>query len=153
MKITIIIVTAIILLLTACSKEYVAETPLQTESAVPVSCTDGASFVEDVTVPDETEFSPGKTFKKTWRIKNTGTCTWNEDYHLVFAMNNQMGAPEFISLKTTLPGEELDISVEMTAPSVKGSYRADFQLLDPHGLVIPVDNGNYLWTIITVDTP
>src|SRR5512140_3570859 len=39
------------------------------------ACTDKASFVEDVTIPDYTHLDPRETFTKTWRIKNVGTCT------------------------------------------------------------------------------
>jgi hypothetical protein len=41
----------------------------------PVPC-DRAAFVADVTVPDGTNFAPGTTFVKTWRLKNNGSCTW-----------------------------------------------------------------------------
>jgi len=41
----------------------------------PAGC-DRAQFISDVTVPDGTTFAPGATFTKTWRLKNSGTCTW-----------------------------------------------------------------------------
>ena len=40
------------------------------------SC-DWAQFITDVTVPDGAKYEPGATFKKTWRLKNIGTCTWD----------------------------------------------------------------------------
>jgi len=147
---TLFFALTIAMLLTACKKDLSTEPSAQNDGA---SCTNSASFVKDVTVPDNTNFKPGKEFKKTWRIMNTGICTWNEDYHLAFSMNNQMGAPDSVPLKNTPPGKEVSISVEMTAPNEKGSYRADFQLLDPKGVSIPIDNGQYLWVIISVDTP
>ena len=34
-----------------------------------------AQFIADVTIPDGTHFTPGAAFKKTWRIRNIGTCS------------------------------------------------------------------------------
>ena len=34
-----------------------------------LSSCDLASFVDDLTIPDDTELAPGQPFKKTWRIK------------------------------------------------------------------------------------
>ena len=45
-------------------------------SASAASC-DWAQFITDVTVPDGAKYEPGATFKKTWRLKNIGTCTWD----------------------------------------------------------------------------
>ena len=58
----------------------------------PPGCTDSASFVEDVTVPDNTNFNHGDAIHKVWRVKNSGTCAWNSQYMLVFASGNQMDA-------------------------------------------------------------
>lgn len=32
------------------------------------------SYVNDVSIPDNTPMTPGQTFTKTWKIKNNGTC-------------------------------------------------------------------------------
>jgi hypothetical protein len=153
MKKALYIIITITVLLTACTKEYITENPVQINSEEATSCTNSASFIADVTIPDHTEIEPGENFTKIWRVENTGTCIWNEDYRLAFAMNSQMGAPDFLPLGVVNPGEELDISVEMTAPEGAGSYRADFRLLDPDDEVIEINDGQYLWTIITVNEP
>lgn len=116
----------------------------------PADCVNEATFVQDVSVPDYTNFDPGKSFTKTWRIKNTGTCTWGSEYNLVFTLGEQMGAPESIPLESISPGEEADISVDLTAPNQESTYRADFQLVNPQGTAMPIDTGEYLWVIITV---
>ena len=54
---------------------------------------DGAQFVADVTVPDDTVFSPNQTFTKTWRLKNTGTCSWTPSYAVAFSDGNSMNGP------------------------------------------------------------
>ena len=153
MKRALFIIVLMVIWLAGCKKDDPAEPSSQIGSETSANCTDSASFVNDVTVPDHTRFEPGETFKKTWRIKNTGTCIWNDDYRLVFALNTQMDAPDSVPLKATPPGKEINLSVEMTAPEATGSYRADFQIFDPDGEALPIDNGQYLWTIITVKKP
>lgn len=83
-----------------------------------------AQFVADVTIPDGTNFAPGTAFKKTWRLKNIGTCAWNSnDVSLVFDSGERMGAPASVALPTTVnPGQTVDITLDMTAPSVAGHY-------------------------------
>jgi len=114
-------------------------------------CTDSAAFGSDVTIPDGTSISAGTAFTKTWQIENTGTCTWTIQYSLSFAQGEQMSAPASQSLLTpTAPGESMEISIDMVAPETNGTYRADFQLLDPNGTSVPIDKGSYLWVSIVV---
>jgi Ig-like domain from next to BRCA1 gene len=85
--------------------------------------TDKAEFVSDVTVPDGSVFSPGESFTKTWRLKNTGTATWTPTYTLVFMSGNQMGDSASVPLpKNVPPNETVDVSVNMKAPDQAGNY-------------------------------
>ena len=59
-------------------------TPISGSPVAPVSTCHSSAFVADVTVPDDTVFNPGDDFDKTWRIQNTGTCSWDDGYNLVF---------------------------------------------------------------------
>jgi hypothetical protein len=96
--------------------------------------TDKLEFVLDVTVPDGTQFKPGEAFIKTWRLKNTGTSTWNNSYNLVYISGEQMGAPAAISLSgETPPGGTAEISVPLTAPAGAGTYFGFFMLRGPNG--------------------
>ncbi len=122
--------------------------PLPTNSP---DCTDSAAFVGDVTVPDATYFDPGQSFIKTWRVQNTGTCTWNSQYSLVFVSGNQMGAPNSTPLSETRPGDMLDISVDMTAPSDAKIYRANFEIHNPSGARLTIDQNTKVWVIIGVN--
>src|SRR3990172_929541 len=84
---------------------------------------DWAQFIADVTVPDGTRFEPGTTFKKTWRLKNIGTCTWTTSYSLVFDSGERMGALASINFPSGVaPGQTIDLTVDMTAPSTAGHY-------------------------------
>lgn len=119
----------------------------------PPGCTDSAAFVADVTVGDYSRFDQGETFTKTWRVANTGSCTWHDAYSLVFYSGDRMGAPASLPLGITVPGETQDITVEMTAPDHEAVVRADFELHDPGGLPMPIDAGQYLWVIVNVGNP
>lgn len=120
------------------------------EITQPPNCTDSAAFVADVTVPDGTTFGPGESFTKTWRIENTGTCAWTDQYQLVFASGDQLGATETVSLPLTKPNVSLDLSINLIAPDTDGSYRGNFELHDSNGTAVPIDNGVMLWVEISV---
>ena len=59
-------------------------------------CVNGAEFIEDVTVPDGTVLSPGEHFRKVWRLRNTGTCTWNRSYKVVSSGMFHMGGSQYL---------------------------------------------------------
>jgi hypothetical protein len=50
---------------------------IPTKAVPPTPACDQAQFIKDVTIPDGTVIAPGTSFKKTWRLKNIGTCTWS----------------------------------------------------------------------------
>ncbi len=113
-------------------------------------CTDGASFVADVTIPDYSHFDPRETFTKTWRVKNVGTCTWTTDYKAVYSRGETLGAPLSIPLAETAPGATLDISANMAAPPTDGKFELFYQLKNGSGQAMPIDAGDSLWALITV---
>jgi hypothetical protein len=93
-----------------------------------------------VTIPDGTVFAPNATFTKTWRLKNVGTCTWS-GYSLVFDTGNAMGGSSPTTVGTVSPGQEVDLSVNFTAPSTAGSYRGYWRIRNTSGVLIPVLGG------------
>ena len=95
---------------------------------------DGSEFVADVTVPDGTSFAPDTAFTKTWRIRNSGECTWEAGYVLLHVEGPIMGALESVPLPSTVPaGQEADISVEFTSPATSGAFRSTWQMQRPDG--------------------
>ena len=97
----------------------------QPATSPPTSGCDNAGFVADVTVPDGTEYDPGATFTKTWELSNDGSCTWTEQYQLVYFDGDLMSGPSkqaFSPGTAVAPGQTLLISVELTAPNTPGSY-------------------------------
>jgi hypothetical protein len=115
-------------------------TPTLASAASPTAVCDQAQFVRDVTIPDGTTFAPGTTFTKTWRLRNAGVCTWS-GYSLVFDRGDAMNGTSPISIGTVGPGQEVDISVSLTAPSTVGSYRGYWRIRNSSGVLIPVLSG------------
>lgn len=108
-----------------------AATEDQEQPAGQQDCEDSMAFVADVSIPDGFVMAGGEAFIKTWRIKNSGTCFWS-GYQLVFESGEPMGTLEQ-AIPDTPAGEELDISVEMTAPGGAGSYTGRWDVRDPNG--------------------
>jgi hypothetical protein len=108
-------------------------TPTVTTSGT--ACTDQIEFVSDVTIPDDTEFLVGEEFVKTWRLKNIGTCTWTNQYALVFIDGDQMSGISPLPLTgSTAPGATVDVSVNMKAPGTTGAYKGNWELRNPGGV-------------------
>ncbi len=119
----------------------------------PAACTNAAAFVADVTIPDGSELPTGVSFSKTWRIKNSGTCTWDGRYHFVHAGGPTLGAvTEIMPLPASVaPGQTLDLSVQFLAPVTPGSYQSDWKLQSPEGAFFGVGQNNApLWLKVTV---
>ena len=98
------------------------------------TCKPDAAFGSDVTVPDNTVFSPGQSFEKVWRLKNRGTCDWGEGYTLNFVRGDPLGAAKSQPITTTVAaGSMADIGVKMVAPEKDGVYTSHWQMADAKG--------------------
>ena len=117
-------------------------------SPSPSPSVDNASFVSDITLRDGMVVSPGQSLTKTWRVKNTGTSTWGSGYLLVFREGNRLGAPEAVSVPSTAPGQQADLSVPLQMPSgaTSGTFSASFQLRNPQGTYF----GDTIWFNLSV---
>jgi len=115
---------------------------LPTQTGTPCNL---ASFVTDVTIPDDTTFLVEKPFTKTWRLKNVGTCTWTAGYKLVFDSGERMSGPETqpLTAVSVAPGETLDVSVNMIAPAVAGTYKSNWKIKDEKGEVFGLSSGAF----------
>lgn len=97
---------------------------------------DGATI--DVTIPDGTPMSPGQEFVKTWKIRNTGICTWDTSYQAIFSYSNppneRMNAQPIPLAALVAPGQETEVSVQFTAPSTPGEYTLFWQMVNAAGI-------------------
>ena len=103
-------------------------------------------YVLDVTYPDNTVIKPGINFEKVWRVQNTGTCTWDDGYKLVFIGGDRALDPVNFEFKRSddfvAAGETADLGVDLTAPLADGTYTATWQMQS--------DQGVYFGTLLTV---
>ena len=143
----VIVVTATpqstgVIVVTATPQATTAPTTAPTKTQVPVPCNQ-ASFVSDVTVNDGSEFIAGTPFTKTWRIKNTGSCTWTTDYELYFYSGNSMSGPAAVDLPNSVkPYETVDISVSLAAPGDPDEYVGKWMLRSSKGEIFGVEGNS-----------
>jgi hypothetical protein len=145
-------------------------TPLLTQTPLPPAATltpvtsltptptcDLAGYVTDVSVPDGTQFQPGQSFTKTWRLKNIGVCTWTSGYQVIFDNGDSMSGPATQALAGAVsPSQSVDISVNLKAPSAAGSFRGYWKLRNATGVLLPVVagyQGNSFFVDIRVALP
>jgi hypothetical protein len=128
-------------------------TPLTLKTPKPptqASC-DNMVGIDDVTYPDGTVVIPGEIMEKTWRIKNLGPCTWNQDYALTFGYGGEgtdwkNAKPAHIP-NLIQPGQTVEITVTLRAPTESGSYGAYFRMKNDKGFFF----GNFIWIAIRVE--
>lgn len=105
-----------------------------------------AAYEGDVTIPDGTVMKPGQDFVKTWAVRNTGTCTWDEGYQFVFIGGDKALDPVNFSIKQSKDfvagGKGVNISVNLTAPLAPGKYQGTWRWR--------TDNGYYFGSIFSV---
>ncbi len=98
-------------------------------------CND-SEFITDVNYPDGEVVQDKQLIAKVWRIKNTGTCTWDDGYSVRHVMGESMGAKTW-EIKTkdqfVKPGETVDIRIEMTTPATGGEHGGCWQMFGDNG--------------------
>jgi hypothetical protein len=117
-------------------------------TAMPKPC-NVAEFISE-TIPDNTVMDPSKSFTKTWRFKNIGTCTWDTNYKIVFSDGAKMSGVSPQKFEDDVaPGEKVDIAVDLKAPATSGTYRGYWKLQDDEGAYFV----NNMWVQIKVSAP
>jgi hypothetical protein len=107
-----------------------------------------ATFISE-NPQDGITFQPGESFTKSWRLKNTGTCTWNSNYKVVYYSGDNIdGAGTSKLANSTAPGEVMDITYNFKAPNTPGSYQTLFKLQDDNGV-----NFAQFWVQFKVGSP
>lgn len=123
----------------------VEPSPTNTASA----CEDNAVLVEDVTYPDNTRLTAGEKFTKTWKLQNTGTCTWT-GYTVAFFSGDKMEAPNSVPVPETKAKASVEVSVDLVAPLDDGMYVGNFELRDAAGASVPLGTEPTFWVKIVV---
>ncbi len=135
------------------------QTPTAAPTAVPpAGCVDGMAWVADLTYDDKAMKAPAtipssQPFVKTWRVRNSGTCTWNSAYFLGFDHGNtpgaQMGGQPVYVQGTVAPGATYDFSANLVAPTAPGVHQGFWQMRNGQGKGF----GETIWAGIRVPAP
>ncbi|MFZ5881887.1 MAG: NBR1-Ig-like domain-containing protein [Chloroflexota bacterium] len=104
-------------------------------SFTPLPC-DAMSFdvlSVDVNIPDGTEMAPNQEFVKTWKIRNTGSCTWGAGYSLIYSYGERMsGQPQPLA-GAVAPGQEVEVSVSFKTPAKANEYVSAWIMANARG--------------------
>ena len=104
-------------------------------------------FEGDITIPDGSILKPGENFVKIWQVRNTGNCTWDDGYSLVYIGGSTPNLDP-INLDFTkgsdfiAPGESADLDVPLTTPCTPGKYEGHWRMRS--------DGGFYFGTTLSV---
>jgi hypothetical protein len=116
------------------------------------------AYIADLSYDDRNMTAPpvvqaGQLFRKGWQVRNTGTCTWSNDYTISFVQGNDpagnMGSSRSPLGQNVPPGSTLDLYVDLVAPTSAGVHQGVWQLVNAQG----VPFGEKLWAGITVPAP
>jgi hypothetical protein len=100
--------------------------------ALPV-CQDNLTFIEDLTVPDGTYVDPGVVLDKRWKVRNSGSCNWDEAYRFKLIDGPEMSTHPEQALFPARSGSEAVIRLVFIAPLEPGRYRSAWQAFSPAG--------------------
>lgn len=115
------------------------------------NCKDSAVLLQDVTIADGTNVSYGSKFTKTWQFRNTGSCAWS-GYTIAFVSGDRMSAPDAAPIPDTAPKSNVNVSVDLIAPSSDGIYTGFFELRNSLGKPLDIGIEKTFWVKITVGT-
>jgi hypothetical protein len=127
---------------------YSYQTMVPATTSISSGGCDNSVYVSDVTISDGTVLAPGQSFTKTWKLQNTGTCTWGTSYDLTFVTGSQMSGVNTSLPSSVAPSTQVNVSVAMTAPSTEGSYTGYWRLANAAGSAF----GSTVWVKITVSS-
>ena len=137
-RLAAIAMVAILVLLTGVAAASAAPNGARAE----VTCTYKATFLADVTIPDNTVIPPGTSFVKTWKLRNDGNCAWGPGTtvdSMIFVSGTMMGNAGPVPMTFQVaPGQSANLSVTLTAPTATGTYRSDWKLHRTNGAVFGV---------------
>jgi len=109
-----------------------------------------ATFVQDVTIPDGTHMTAGTPFTKIWRFRNAGEIVWPASTKLIREDRSSHfdDVSEVVLGHSIVPGEVVDVAIELVAPEEAGRYVSFFRLnVDGYAF------GHRVWLDVLVDAP
>jgi hypothetical protein len=141
-SLAMIVIAAVVIMVVGVGAAAAA--PMEGRAFLPdaVTCTYRATYLADVTIPDNTVIPPGTSFVKTWKLRNDGNCAWGPGTtvdSMMFVGGTMMGNAGPVPLTfQVLPGQSANLSVTLTAPTAAGTYRSDWKLHRTNGALFGV---------------
>ena len=104
-------------------------------------------FVRDKQIRDGEEVRPGGRYTKIWVIRNTGELPWPKGTVLVWQSGDKLQTiPERVEVPEALPQQDVDVAVDIIAPTTEANYTAHYRMVLPNGGYF----GNRVWADISV---
>jgi hypothetical protein len=108
-----------------------------------------ARFIEDLTIPDDSQLERNTSFTKTWLVENSGSVPWDASFTLRYNGGTAMTAQTTLPLPPCAPGERVPLSIEMIAPPEPGTYVSNWRCYDAAGRPF----GDTFWARIVATAP
>ena len=116
----------------------ITHTPVPTSTYTPTPepiCNAVDLIAQGYQVDPGNPVAPGSKFTLILRLTNAGDCVWTTDYKLVLIKTTGLITAESQPLAPpALPGQTIDIPIEITAPNTPGTFYANWALQDPLGV-------------------
>ena len=110
------------------------------------SCTNGLTFIGDLTFPDRTKVLPGQPLEKSWKVRNSGQCDWGPEYRFRWTGGTHLASQDEFALYPAAAGGEATIAIPMIAPTVPREYTSDWRAVSPLG--VPFGDSLYIDIIV-----
>ncbi|CAF3886546.1 unnamed protein product [Rotaria sordida] len=104
-------------------------------------------FIADVTVGEGEAIPPNTRFIKTWRVENSGNERWPNNCSLRFVNGDRLQDQDEVYVNSLAPGEQTNISVNITSSNVLRIIRSQWRLFTSAG----VPFGDPIWLIASVE--
>jgi len=90
-------------------------------------------FEGDVTIPDGTVIKGGEDFQKIWKVRNSGSCTWDEGYAFVYIGGSSPDLDpytfNFQNSNDFVAGwAAINLPINLTAPCTVGKYEGHWRM-------------------------
>ena len=118
---------------TAQPEGFTPPSDVLTLTPVPTPCTNDLTFVQDLTIPDDTVVPPTGSIDKQWLVVNSGSCDWDSSYRLKLVGGDPLSTSVEQSLYPARAGTQAALRILFTAPQEVGVYQSVWQAFAPDG--------------------
>ncbi len=102
--------------------------------------------------PDGVQIYADIPFTKVWRLKNTGSCTWDREFAAIWVQGDLMGAETVVEFTENeiAPGDYAMVEVSMRAPDRSGFYKG-YWMLRGDGVIFGIGNNARSWFWVDIE--